>query len=242
MFFKIIIRQFIKNLRRLRILLYRRAYISSRREKDIVRLFTKLYYDSYYFGKTWNTTSWLGIPVHKNPFDLWVYQEIIFKKRPDIIIEAGTARGGSAFFFATLCDLVGNGSVITIDTKVKNENRPKHRRISYLLGSSTDEAVVRKIKSLIGNSEKVMVVLDSRHHKWHVLNELKIYSQIVTPGQYLVVEDSCLNDHPVHHGFGPGPMEAIDEFIAGSKNFKIDREQEKHLMTFNPKGYLLKIK
>ena len=231
-----------KNIRRLRMLLFRRAYISRDLENNIVDNFTRLYRDSYYFGQAWNTTTWLGHHVHKCPNDLWMYQEIIFNRKPDVIIEAGTSRGGSALFMANMCDLVGKGKIITIDIKVKNDKRPKHDRITYLLGSSTSDEIVEKIKTMVKPDDKVMVVLDSRHHKYHVIEELKIYQQFIKVGDYMIVEDSFLNGHPVDPTFGPGPMEAIEEFLKEDKRFVSDRDMERHFLTFNPKGYLKRVK
>lgn len=182
----------------------------------------------------------MGIPVLKCPLDLWIYQEIIFKTRPDIIIECGTAKGGSALYLASVCDLVNNGRVITVDIE-DNKDKPKHKRITYLLGSSISKQIIEKIKKLVGN-KKIMVILDSDHSKQHVLSELKIYSKFVTKESYLIVEDTNINNHPVLSNFGPGPMEALKEFLKENKNFIIDKEKEKFYLTFNPKGYLKKIK
>lgn len=87
-----------------------------------------------------------------------------------------------------------------------------------------------------------MVFLDSDHQKDHVLKEMIIYSRFVSEGSYLIVEDSNINGHPVYTDFGPGPMEAIDEFLKGNKNFIVDKKMEKFFLTFNPRGYLLRIK
>ena len=87
-----------------------------------------------------------------------------------------------------------------------------------------------------------MVILDSDHRKPHVLEELRIYGRLVPKGSYVVVEDSNINGHPVFPGYGPGPMEALEEFLAENKDFAIDETMEKHLMTFNPKGYLRKVR
>lgn len=225
----------------LRNLIHYRIYISPKQEKSIVSQFHKLYYDAHIFGKTWCNTFWLGIPTLKCPLDLWIYQEIIFEVKPDVIIECGTAHGGSALFLASVCDLVGNGKVITIDIEDK-KGRPKHNRIKYLLGSSTSKEIVRKVRSLVKNGDKVMVVLDSDHHKEHVLNELRIYSNFVTKGSYIIVEDTNINGHPVYPEFGPGPMEAVEEFLREkNKDFVVDKTKEKFYLTFNPKGYLKRI-
>ena len=225
----------------LRNFIYRKVYINLGLKRNIVNRFHKLYYDSPIFGKTWENTFWFGVPVFKCPLDLWIYQEIMFEIKPDVIIECGTADGGSALFLASICDLINNGNVITMDIEDKGI-KPKHKRIKYLLGSSTSKEIVEKVRSLVKNGDKVMVILDSDHHKEHVLNELKIYSKFVTKRSYLIVEDTNINGHPVVPSFGLGPMEAVEEFLKENKNFAVDKSKEKFYITFNPKGYLQKIK
>ncbi len=232
---KKILRLLKRELDRLRRLIHRRVYINPKLKKSITDQFHTLFYDS----RIWRTIFWLGIPTAKCPLDLWIYQEIFFEVKPDIIIECGTSFGGSALYFASICDLIDNGKVITIDIEDK-EGRPKHKRITYLLGSSTSEDIVEKVTALIRNEEKVLVILDSDHTKQHVLSELGIYSKFVSKGSYLIVEDSNINGHPVSPEFGPGPMEAINEFLKENKDFISDRSKEKFYLTFNPKGYLLK--
>ena len=205
--------------------------------KNVVAQFHQFYYNS----SVWKKNSWLGVPILKCPFDLMIYQEIIFETKPDTIIECGTASGGSALFLASICDLLGNGKIITIDIgEVKG--RPKHKRINYVIGSSTSKETVDCIEKFIDNKDKVMVILDSNHHKNHVIKELRIYSRYVSKGCYLIVEDSNLNGHPVLKVFGPGPMEAIDKFLVEDANFVVDTTREKSYLTFNPKGYLKRIK
>ena len=189
---------------------------------------------------TWGDSFWLGVSVQKTPLDLWIYQEIIYETHPDVLIEAGTAEGGSAYYFANLFDLMGRGRVITIDIGDSPE-RPKHNRITYLLGSSTAPAIVDKVKSLIAPGERVMVSLDSDHRKPHVAQELKIYSELVTRGCYLVVEDTNVNGHPVRPDFGPGPMEALREFISSDHRYVPDHAREKFGVTFFPDGWLRRV-
>jgi cephalosporin hydroxylase len=224
----------------LRRCIHHRFYINPRLKKSVINGFHKLYYDEI-ATETWHNTFWLGIHTAKCPLDLWVLQEAIFKVKPDIIIETGTGNGGSALFLASMCDLVNNGKVLTIDIEAK-EGRPEHKRITYLVGSSTSQQIVHEVRSLIKDGDKVMVDLDSDHTEEHVLNELRIYSKLVTKGSYIIVEDTNLNGNPVYPDFGPGPMEAVQAFLKENKDFVVDKSKEKFLLTFNPKGYLIRIR
>lgn len=200
---------------------------------------TDKFHSKYYYSKVWSDTYWMGKRVFKCPLDLWAYQEIIFEVKPELIIESGTFYGGSALFFANLLDVIGSGQVVTIDVD-KMPDMPVHKRIIYLEGSSLSDEIIGKVKEFTKGKNNIMVFLDSDHRAEHVLKELEIYSEFVTKGSYLIVEDSNLNGHPVYSGFGqgPGPMEAIEKFIAGNAKFQIDKTKEKFLLTFNPNGFL----
>lgn len=212
---------------------------SRRAQQRIVSEFHKLYYHSK--EKTWkNNTFWLNVPVAKCPLDLWVYQEILTETKPDVIIETGTAYGGSALFLASICELLNRGRVITIDVE-EQPGRPNHERIQYLSGSSTSEEIISVVRRLINSEDRVMVVLDSDHQAGHVRRELDIYGPLVSVDCYLIVEDTNINGHPVMPLYGAGPMEAVAEFTKAETGFVIDREREKFFMTFNPKGYLRRI-
>jgi cephalosporin hydroxylase len=223
--------------------LYQRIIRQDSIRNTIVRQFHRLYYNTR--SRTWTNTRWLGVPVIKCPFDLWIYQEILFELRPDVVVECGTSKGGSAYFLSSMCELVGHGHVITIDLYPK-PNRPQHERLTYLSGSSTDPQVVgevtRRIRDAGGESASVLVLLDSDHSREHVLDELRLYSPLVTPGSYVVVEDTNLNGHPVWPDFGPGPMEAVDLFLSENDDFEIDTSREKFYLTWNPRGYLKRVK
>jgi cephalosporin hydroxylase len=207
--------------------------------RAIIDAFAMLYYRR--MQQTWLNTRWLGVSILKNPLDLWVYQEIVHELRPDLIIETGTAHGGSALYLASLCDLVDQGRVITIDIETV-ERRPEHQRINYITGSSTDPTVVGPVIHEANASETVMVILDSDHTQAHVLDELRVYAPVVTVGSYLIVEDTNVNGHPVSRSHGPGPMEAVDEFMAEDSRFEVDATREKFMHTFNPGGYLRRTK
>ena len=209
-------------------------------QRFAVDLFANIYYDSAPF--TWDNMSWLGVPCQKFPSDLWIYQEIISEKRPDVVIETGTLHGGSALYMANLFDILGHGRVISIDLQLRDD-RPQHPRIHYISGfSSTAPEVFQQLEPLLEGTSQRMVILDSDHRKPHVDEELTIYPKYVTPGQYLVVEDSSINGHPVSCQFGPGPFESIMEFVKADDRFVIDLKREKLLVTANKNGFLLRVK
>jgi cephalosporin hydroxylase len=202
-----------------------------------IRSFHELYYVSGVFFRT----TWLGVSTYKCPLDLWTYQEILVESRPDLIIETGTLFGGSASFLASVCDLLGQGRIVTVDLRVR-EGLPQHPRITYLHGDSVSPAIVSAVTETVQPDESVMVILDSAHERDHVLKELHAYAPLVTKGQYLIVEDTNINGNPVITGFGPGPKEAVEAFLLEelASEFAIDRDREKFLMTFNPGGYLIR--
>ncbi len=215
--------------------------MSQKSEDEIVEKFHKLYYSNG--SRTWSgNTSWLGYKVLKCPLDLFIYQEIIYETNPDIIIETGTGSGGTTHLLASICDFINHGKVISIDTENTNHKShlPHHQRITYITGSSISENIINQIESIIREKDKLMVILDSDHHKNHVLQELNIYSQFISKENYLIVEDTNIN-HPNPTNF-EGPMEAIEEFLKTDSNFIIDESKHKFYLTFNPRGYLKRIK
>jgi cephalosporin hydroxylase len=211
----------------------------SRNSGDIPAQFHSLYYSSP--ERTWKNTRWMGHRTMKCPLDLWVYQEILYDLKPDIVIETGVNEGGGAAFLVSILDSIGKGKLITVDIELL-ECRPIHERITYIKGSSTEEKVVQQISDMIKDGQVVLVILDSDHNKPHVLKEMEVYSEFVTCGSYMIVEDSNVNGHPIIPNWGEGPYEAIEEFLTDNHSFKVDKECEKYYMTFNPNGYLKKIK
>lgn len=203
------------------------------------------FHEAFYYARLWQQVRWLGVPAFKCPLDLWIYQEILHDTKPDVIIETGTAHAGSALFLATVCDALGRGRVITIDPQ-EYRVRPRHARITYLAGSSVDATILDRVRGMIKSGERVMAVLDSLHNRDHVLAELRAYGPMVTPGCYLIAEDTNINGHPVQTDFppdqGPGPFEAVDAYLRETDRFEPDRAREKFLFTFNPRGYLRCVK
>lgn len=216
---------------------YRKFIYSSSGHRDIIDAFHRFYYES----GLWDRVRYFGVPTQKCPLDLWVYQELVHELRPEVVVECGTAYGGSALYLAHLMDAVGAGRVLSIDINDKDK-RPEHPRVTYLTGSSTDPAILDEVRKKIAGAAPVLVILDSDHRRDHVLAELRAYAPLVTTGSYLIVEDTNVNGHPVDREFGPGPMEALQTFLDESRDFAIDRSREKFLLTFNPNGFLRKIR
>jgi cephalosporin hydroxylase len=206
-------------------------------ETEVVNQFHDLYYRRWRSqGADTKNLSWFGYQLIKCPLDLWMYQELLVRTRPDIVVETGTCFGGSAYFIATILDLLGHGRIVTIDIE-DVPGRPEHPRLSYITGSSVDPQIVQQARDAVGN-DRAMVVLDSDHSMAHVYQELLAYSPLVQVGDYLIVEDTNVNGHPVWPDFGPGPMEAVEKFLSETDDFVVDERCERFMMTLSPKGYL----
>ncbi|WP_195574213.1 CmcI family methyltransferase [Paenibacillus sp. 1001270B_150601_E10] len=197
------------------------------------------FYLHYYNSNVWSNTYWLGQRVLKCPLDMILYQEILYKLKPDVIIECGTNEGGSTLFLASICDLLNHGRIISLD--IMEKERPQHERITYMLGNSVSESVFNKVKQMIAPEDTVLVILDSDHSQKHVYQEMKLYHSLVTVGSYLIVEDTIIG-HPVVPQLLPGPMEAVFQFLNENDDFQIDETKHKFHLTFNPNGYLLRVK
>jgi cephalosporin hydroxylase len=198
----------------------------------------------YYDTAVWKRLSYRGVRTLKNPLDMWNYQEIIAEHGIEWVLETGTRHGGSALFFADL--LVARGAagfVISVDVDHASLQISAHSHIRLLEGDSTSPQLVEKVRSLLPAKRAPMfVILDSDHQKAHVLRELAAYVPLMKPGDYLVVEDSCINGHPVRPDFGPGPMEAIEEFFSLHPTVLVrdERRETKFGCTFAPRGYYQK--
>lgn len=182
-------------------------------------------------------TSYFGIKTLQSPNDFWVYQEIIYKTKPNVLIEIGNYYGGSTLALAHIFDAMGHGRIIGLDKNQSNipELVRKHSRIMLIEGDACES--FDQVRSMISENERVLIIEDSAHTFENTLNILRLYSEFVKPGDYFIVEDSiCQHGLPV--GPSPGPYEAIEAFIEEGADFDIDREKESFFITWNPKGYL----
>jgi len=204
-------------------------------------------YHKYFEKKRlWETITWFGIPMWKLPNDALILQEIIWETGPDVIIETGTGMGGSALFYASILKLFDNrGIVVTIDKEKKVDFSsmwfPWSDAIVQIIGSSDELSVIREVEKHCKHFN-TMVILDSFHSYEYVTKELQIYSRYVSEGCYLVVEDTHVSGHPVEWKYGKGPYEAVQEFLSHNDCFEIDLYRERLEMTFNPHGYLRRVK
>lgn len=200
--------------------------------------------------------SWLGVPIIQFPQDIMAMQELIWKIKPDLIIETGVAHGGSLLFYASMLELVGaDAEVLGIDIDIRdhayeNLNRsPLKKRIQTLQGSSIDSNILDQVRQYAGNKERVLVALDSNHSHDHVLKELELYSRFVDKGSYIVVFDSIIENMPEGYfqdrpwNKKSNPKTAVREFLEKDDRFVVDEDLESKLgVTFCPEGYLKCVK
>ncbi|HAN79147.1 MAG TPA: hypothetical protein DCQ31_15965 [Bacteroidales bacterium] len=201
--------------------------------------------------------SWLGIPIIQYPQDIVAMQELIWEIKPDLIIETGIAHGGSLIFYASMLELLNKGEIVGIDIDIRAHNRmiiekhPMYKRITMIEGSSIAPETAEKVFEKAKNKQTIMVVLDSNHTHEHVLLELELYANLVTPQSYLVVFDTIVEDladlgvefpnRPWRKG--NNPKTAVHEFLKNNSDFEIDYSiQNKLLITVAPDGYLKRVK
>jgi len=199
---------------------------------------------------------WLGRPIIQYPQDIIAMQEIIWRVKPDLIVETGIAHGGSLIFHASMLELLGGSrAVVGVDVDIRAHNRveiekhPMFKRITMIEGSSVDENIAQEVCDFAKDKKQILVVLDSMHTHDHVLRELELYSPLVTKESYLVVFDTVIEDMPADFfpdrpwGKGNNPKTAVWEFLKNNKRFEIDKMIEnKLLITVAPDGYLKCVK
>jgi len=198
----------------------------------------------FHEANVWKNMTWHGVRTLKLPSDLWNYQEIIFEHRIEHLIETGTRHGGSALFFAeTLAARGAKGPVVSIDVDGLSNQAGARPGIHFLLGDSASAAMLERAFGLLPPERgPLFLILDSDHSRDHVLRELRAWVPRLLQGDYLVVEDTCINGHPVRPDFGPGPYEAVEAFLGAYPNVLVhDSEREaKFGYTFAPHGYFIR--
>lgn len=204
---------------------------------------------------------WMGLPIIQYPQDIVAMQELVWSIKPDLIIETGIARGGSAVFYASLLELNAlcggpqDARLVAVDIDIRAHNRtaieahPMAKRISMIQGSSIDEAIVEQVRRAADGRARVLVCLDSNHTHEHVLAELRAYAPLVTPGSYCVVFDTLVEDLPEAAigdrpwGKGDNPMTAVRTYLAETSDFEVDRARHGKLqVTVAPEGYLRRVR
>jgi len=228
-----------------------------RMSKDKVLLeLTRNWFDATFEHQYSYHFKWLGVPIIQYPQDIIALQEIIWKVKPDLIIETGVARGGSLIFSASMMHLLdSDGIVIGIDIKIRKlnsiavKNHQLSKRIHLIEGSSITKKVLSKVLQLAKDKKKIMIILDSNHTHKHVLKELEMYSPLVTKGSYLIVFDTIIDDMPERFSENRpwskdnNPKSAVQEFLKTNKRFRVDKDiQNKLLISVAPNGYLRCVK
>lgn len=217
--------------------------LSSQSATTVVERFNDLCYSGGIFKLNWQ-----GLELLKNPCDLWMSLDLIQRLRPTVIFETGTHFGGSACFYADVARMFDiDTKIITVDVNPKWAVSPAKRGIESIVGYSTSPEVVAKVDALVAERlanqpGHVMAFLDSDHSAANVLKELQLYSRLVTVGSYCVVEDTNVNGHPSFPSHGPGPWEATEAFLQEHASFTVDLECERYLLTFNPRGWLKRVR
>jgi cephalosporin hydroxylase len=199
--------------------------------------------------------SWMGRPIIQYPQDMIAMQELIWEIKPELIIETGIAHGGSLIYYASLLELIGDGEVLGIDIDIREHNRqeiekhPMFKRIKMIQGSSVSEQTAAEVASYAAGKKRVLVCLDSNHTHAHVLRELELYAHLVTPGSYMVVFDTIVEDLPDNYlpgrawAKGDNPKTAVLEFLKKNDHFKIDTDiDNKLLISVAPQGYLKRVR
>ena len=229
---------------------------SMNKDLDLKRKSIKWMIHADKYKYTYNFT-WMGVPIIKFPNDIIVQQEIIWKIKPDLIIELGIAHGGSILFSAAMMKMMKiKGEVVGVDIDIRKHNKkiiekhPVYEHITMYEGNSIDKNIIKKVKRHTKGKKCVMVIIDSLHSHEHVLSELRAYSPMVTKGSYCILPDTFIEFFPKGYysktrpwDVGNNPYTAMKSFLKENKFFKIDKEiSSKALITETIDGYLKRVK
>jgi cephalosporin hydroxylase len=192
---------------------------------------------------------WMGIPIIQLPEDILMMQELIWRVRPDVIVESGVAHGGALVLYSSLLDAIGKGHVVGVDIEIRKYNRlaieahPMSRRITLIEGDSVAEETLERVRAEIPPGASVMVALDSNHTREHVAAELERYAPLVTPGSYCVVFDSVMtmvSDAPnAGQNWGEdNPLAAVSDYLREHNEFEVDPSFNRLEVTYCQSGFL----
>jgi cephalosporin hydroxylase len=197
--------------------------------------------ESYWNSLAWKEGTWLGRPIGKAPPDLFAYQELVSRIRPDWIIETVTGNGGRALYLASICDLVDHGQVVSVDEQV-SDDRPHHPRVTYVVGPAESDETADQVRAIVGAEPHALLILGSRGRSGKTFADFRLYESLVPVGSYVVFEDTIVNGHPVWAGHGPGPFEAVKGVLSTRDDFAADRSMDRYVPSFNAGGYLKRLR
>lgn len=229
-------------------------------EPEAFEILSEIWLRSGWDTKYVYTFAFLGRPIIQLPEDMIRIQEVIYGLQPDVIIETGVAHGGSLVFYASLCKAIGKGKVIGVDIEIRPHNRqaieahPLFPYITLIEGDSSDPIIVDQVTANVQSNDTVLVLLDSKHTKEHVMKELNAYSPLVTKGSYIVAMDGIMEKVVGAPRTQPdwawnNPMQAAIEFVKSNPDFEIEEPpflfNESPLrkrITYWPNGFIKRIR
>lgn len=203
--------------------------------------------------------SWMGRPIIQLPEDMIRIQELIYRIRPDVVIETGVAHGGSLVFYASLMEAMGHGRVVGVDIEIRPHNRAAiaahemYPRITLVEGSSVAPETLAEVERAFGDATRSMVILDSNHSRAHVLEELRRYARFVSVGSYIVACDGIMQEVVGAKRTQPdwatdNPQAAVQDFLAENGNFVLDEPElpfneglTRHRVTYWPNAHLRRV-
>jgi cephalosporin hydroxylase len=189
--------------------------------------------------------TWMGVKTFKNVLDCWIYQEIVHEVRPEVIVELGSAAGGSTLFLCHLLDALGEGKVVSVDLD-RSGFVARHPRIVEVT-ADCGQAETRDRVAALCAGRRTIVIHDADHTRDAVLRDLRLYAPLVTVGSYAIVEDGVVDvfdpaQTPRLGWHRQGPLVATRLFLQETDAFVVDPSRERYLMTYNPRGYLRRVK